>query len=91
MRYRTLASLTGAGAAFAAFFVYWIVRIANARTFANIHNCPACHSTDTSPSLTAQPLDWIFRMFRCSPYRCQVCSKRYFRGEIRETAKRVLL
>ena len=91
MRYRTLASLTGAGATIATLLVYWVARIAHARSLANINNCPACQSTDISRSLSPQPLDWIFRMFRCSPYRCQVCSNRYFRGEIRETVKRVLL
>ena len=85
MRYRTLASLLGAGSGIGVFLAYWVAKIAHAKTFANINNCPACQSTDTSPSITAQPMDWMFRMFRCTPYRCQVCSKRYFRGGVRTT------
>ena len=80
MRYRTLASLAAvAGAAFV-FALYWAARITNARMFANINNCPSCNSTDVNPSGTAALCDGIFRRFGCVPYRCQVCSKRYYRG-----------
>jgi uncharacterized protein with PIN domain len=80
MRYRTLASLAAvAGAAFV-FALYWVARITNARMFANINNCPSCDSTDVNPSGTPALSDVIFRRFRCVPYRCHVCSNRYYRG-----------
>jgi len=80
MRYRTIAGLTAFAGVTFVFVLYWVARITNAKTFAKINNCPGCNSTDVNPSATPALFDGIFRHFGCAPFRCHVCSKRYYRG-----------
>jgi hypothetical protein len=38
--------------------------------------CPNCHSNRVNPS--RGPFDWLLRMFGRNPYRCLLCSTRFY-------------
>jgi hypothetical protein len=67
---------------------YLTVQIVRATSLWSKYACPACHSTDVNLSMRKTIWDGPYRLIRCVPYRCQVCSTRYFCSEndlIRDT------
>jgi hypothetical protein len=68
---------------------YLMVQIVRATSFASKFACPECHSTDVSLSMRTGPWDGLYRLIRCIPYRCQVCSTRYFCAERDSTVESV--
>ena len=81
LRFRTLAEIILAAAILISILVYITVRIVRAMSFDSKHACPGCHSNDVSLSTRKRAGDWVFRLLGCFPYRCQVCSTRYFSAE----------
>jgi hypothetical protein len=89
LRFRTLAEIILAGATLISFLVYITVRIVRAMSFDSKRACPGCHSNDVSLSTRKCAWDWVFRLLGCFPYRCQVCSTRYFCAEKHPSAESV--
>ncbi|MGH9720541.1 MAG: hypothetical protein ACRD8O_10040 [Bryobacteraceae bacterium] len=40
--------------------------------------CSRCGSTEVAPSGSRGFFDWFFQTFGYHPYRCQICSYRFF-------------
>ena len=78
LRFRTIAEIILAAAILISILVYITVRIVRAMSVDSKRACPGCHSNDVSLSTRKRAWDWVFRMLGCFPYRCQVCSTRYF-------------
>lgn len=78
LSYRALAEAVVAGAMIVWALSYLMVQIIKATVLASKHACPECHSTDVSLSMRTTAWDQPYRLIGCVPYRCQVCSTRYF-------------
>ena len=78
LSHKTLAEVVVTGAIVIYLLTYWVIQVVKARSLASKKDCPQCHSNDVSPSKGKRIWDWPFRLMRCVPYRCQVCSTRYF-------------
>lgn len=89
LRFRTLVEIIFAGAILISILVYIMVRIVRAMSFDSKHACPGCHFNDVSLSMRKCAWDWVFRLLGCVPYRCQVCSTRYFCAEEHASAESV--
>ena len=46
--------------------------------------CPNCRSNRVAPA--HGPIDWLFRIFGREPFRCQMCSARFFSNPKRRVA-----
>lgn len=89
LSHRVLAELVLAAAIIIWALSYLMVQIIRATVFASKCACPECHSTDVSLSMRTGPWDRLYRLIRCVPYRCQVCSTRYFCAERESPAESV--
>src|SRR5690349_3111617 len=81
LRYRQVAVGAVTAVLIAGGIVYWISRIAKALTMAGVPNCPRCGLMHTSQPAARSAADWLFRLFGCSPYKCAVCRKRFYRPD----------
>ena len=85
LRFRNLALLAGVAVVLISSIVYWLSRIVKAITMENVPNCPRCGLMHTSSAAAQISSDWLFRLFGCSPYKCDVCRNRYHRPDIAAT------
>jgi hypothetical protein len=78
LSHKALAEVVLSGAMVIWALSYLMVQIVKATSLTTKLACPECHSTDVSLSMRTTALDRLYRLIRCVPYRCQVCSTRYF-------------
>jgi hypothetical protein len=78
LSHKVLAEVVLSGALVIWALCYLMFQIVRATSLASRLACPECHSTDVSLSMRTTALDWPYRLIGCVPYRCQVCSTRYF-------------
>jgi hypothetical protein len=81
LSHKVLAEVVLSGALIIWALSYLMVQIIRATSFTSKLACPQCHSTDVNLSMRTTALDRLYRLIRCVPYRCQVCSTRYFCAE----------
>ena len=78
LSHKALAEVVVSGAIVIWGLCYLMFQIVKATALTTRLACPQCHSTDVNLSMRTTALDGLYRVIRCVPYRCQVCSTRYF-------------
>ena|SRR2546421_12614170 len=78
LSHKALAEVVVCGAMVVWALCYLMAQIIKATALTTKLACPECHSTDVSLSMRTTALDRLYRVIRCVPYRCQVCSTRYY-------------
>ena len=83
LRFRYAALLASVAVLLIGWAIYWITRVVEAVTMAGVPNCPGCGLMHTSNPTAKTRSDWLFRVFGCSPYKCDVCRAEYYRPDVR--------
>ena len=60
----------------------WLVRVLLVVLMTStVTICPQCGSTEIKRSADSGFTDRMFHYFGCKPYRCLLCSRRFYRSE----------